>query len=120
MVVFTFLCMIQCAYIHTDIWIKVIAKFGSISIGQIWREIRVSLVKCKSWTRTSIKITSYLGTDSESSLEKPDKVKIVLCIAEECGMPCFHWLFTKRQMSIRTAEVRPYCFLFFFFALVEA
>ena len=21
-------------------------------------------------------------------------------------MPCFHWLFTKRQMSIRTAEVR--------------
>ena len=39
-------------------------------------------------------------------------------IAEECGMPCFHWLFTKGQMSIRTAEVRP---LFeFFFALVEA
>ena len=31
---------------------------------------------------------------------------------------CFHWLFTKRQMSIRTAEVRP--FFFFFFALVEA
>ena len=32
---------------------------------------------------------------------------MVLYIAEECGMPCFHWLFTKGQMSIRTAEVRP-------------
>ena len=85
------------------------------SIGQIWREIRVSLVKCKSWTRTSIKITSYLGTDSGSSLAKPDEVKMVLCIAEECGMPCFHWLFTKRQMSIS-----PALLFFFFFALVEA
>ena len=27
-------------------------------------------------------------------------------------MPCFHWLFTKRQMSIRTAEIRPF-YLFF-------
>ena len=26
---------------------------------------------------------------------------------KECGMPCFHWLFTKGQMSIRTAEFRP-------------
>ena len=26
-------------------------------------------------------------------------------------MPCFHWLFTRRQMSIRTAEVRPFFFL---------
>ena len=33
-------------------------------------------------------------------------------------MPCFHWLFTKRQMSLRTAEVRS--FFIFFFALVEA
>ena len=87
--------------------------FGSISIRQIWREICISLVKCKSWTRTSIKITSYLGTDSGSSLAKPDEIKMVLYIAEECGMPCFHWLFTKRQMSIRTAEVRPYCLFFF-------
>ena len=29
-------------------------------------------------------------------------------------MPCFHWLFTKRQMSIRTAEVRPYYFFLCF------
>ena len=36
-------------------------------------------------------------------------------IAEECGMPCFHWLFTKRQMSIRTAEVRPF---YIFFSLL--
>ena len=75
-------------------------------------------MKCKSWTRTSIKITSYLGTDSGSSRAELDEVKMVLYIAEECGMPCFHWLFTKRQMSIRTDEVWPYCF--FFFALVEA
>ena len=43
------------------------------------------------------------------------EVKMVLYTAEEWGMPCFHWLFTKRQMSIRTAEVRPYCFFFLFF-----
>ena len=49
-----------------------------MSIGQIWREIRVSLVKCKSWTRMSIKITSYLGTDSGSSWAKLDEVKMVL------------------------------------------
>ena len=47
-------------------------------IGQIWREIRVSLVKCKSWTRTSIEITSYLGTDSGSSRAKLDEVKMGL------------------------------------------
>ena len=35
-------------------------------------------MKSKSWTRTSIKITSYLGTDSGSSREKPDEVKMVL------------------------------------------
>ena len=40
-------------------------------------------------------------------LPKPDEVKMILYIAEECGMPCFHLLFTKGQMSIRTAEVRP-------------
>ena len=34
-------------------------------------------------------------------------------------MPCFHWLFTKRQMSIRTDEVRLFIY-YFFFALVEA
>ena len=32
-------------------------------------------------------------------------------------MPCFHWLFTKRQMSIRTAEVWPFYFYFYFFCL---
>ena len=37
-------------------------------------------------------------------------------IAEEGGMPCFHWLFTKRQMSIRTAEVRPYYIFFLCFS----
>ena len=35
-------------------------------------------MKRKSWTRTSIKITSYLGTDSGSSQAKPDEVKMVL------------------------------------------
>ena len=39
---------------------------------------------------------------------------MVLYIAEECGMLCFHWLFTKGQMSIRTAEVRPYWIFFCF------
>ena len=34
-------------------------------------------------------------------------VKMVLYIAEECGIPSFHWLYTKGQMSIRMAEVRP-------------
>ena len=29
-------------------------------------------------------------------------------------MPCFHWLFTKRQMSIRTVEARPYYFFLCF------
>ena len=29
-------------------------------------------------------------------------------------MPCFYWLFTKRQMSIRMAEVRSYCFFLCF------
>ena len=29
-------------------------------------------------------------------------------------MPCFHWLFTKRLMSIRTAEVRPLLFFLCF------
>ena len=29
-------------------------------------------------------------------------------------MPYFHWLFTKRQISIRTAEVRPDCFFLCF------
>ena len=38
---------------------------------------------------------------------------MLLYIAEECGMPCFYWLFTG-QMSIRTAEVRPYYFVFCF------
>ena len=33
-------------------------------------------------------------------------------------MPCFLLAVTEGQMSIRTAEVRPY--YFFFFALVEA
>ena len=59
-------------------------------------------------------MTSYLGTDSGSSLAKPDEVKMVLYIAKECGMPCFHWLFIKRQMSIRSAEVWPYCFFLCF------
>ena len=79
--------------------------------GQIWREIRVSLVKCKSWTRTSIKITSYPGTDSGSSREKPDEVKMVL-YSRGVWNACFHWLFTKRQMSIRTAR-SPAFYLFF-------
>ena len=36
-------------------------------------------------------------------------------------MPCFHWLFTKRQMSIRTAEVRHFIYFFFaFVAITEA
>ena len=61
-----------------------------------------------------LKITSYLGTESGSSQSKPDEVKVVLYIAEECGMPCFHWLFTEGQMSIRTTEVRPYLVFFFF------
>ena len=30
-------------------------------------------------------------------------------------MPCFHWLFTKRQMSIRTAEVRFFIYFFLCF-----
>ena len=30
-------------------------------------------------------------------------------------MPCFHWLFTKRQMSIRTAEVRLFIYFVLFF-----
>ena len=29
-------------------------------------------------------------------------------------MPCFHWLFTKRQMSIRTAKVQPFYFFLCF------
>ena len=43
---------------------------------------------------------------------------MVLYIVEECGMPCFSLAVTEGQMSIRTAEVRPYSE--FFFALVEA
>ena len=30
-------------------------------------------------------------------------------------MPCFHWLYTKRQMSIRTAEVRLFIYFFLCF-----
>ena len=30
-------------------------------------------------------------------------------------MPCFHWLLTKRQMSIRTAEVRLFIYFFLCF-----
>ena len=71
-------------------------------------------MKCKSWTWTSIKITSYLGTDSGSRRKKPDEVKMVL-YSRGVWMPCFHWLFTKRQMSIRTAEVRFFFFDFFLF-----
>ena len=39
-------------------------------------------------------------------------------LADTIIMSCFHWLFTKGQMSIRTAEIWPY--YFFFFASVEA
>ena len=44
-----------------------------------------------------------VASQKGSSLAKPDEVKMVSYIAEECGMPCFHWLFTKRQMSISPA-----------------
>ena len=53
-----------------------------------------------------------------SSQPKPDEVKMVLYIVEECEMPCFSLAVTEWQMSIRTAEVRLYCFFFFcFFSL---
>ena len=35
-------------------------------------------------------MTSYLGTKSGSGQSKPDEVKMVLYIVEECGMPSFH------------------------------
>ena len=49
-----------------------------------------------------------------SSQPKPDEVKMVLFIVEECGMPCFSLAVAEGQMSKRTAEVRPYCFFFCF------
>ena len=55
-----------------------------------------------------LKIPSYLGTESGSGQQKPDEVKMVLYIVEECGMPCFSLAVTEGQMSIRTAGVRPY------------
>ena len=39
---------------------------------------------------------------------------MVLYIVEECGMPCFSLAVTEGQMSIRTAEVRPYSNFFCF------
>ena len=60
-----------------------------------------------------LKIPSYLGTETRSSQPKPDEVKMVLYIVEECGMPCFSLAITEWQMSI-TAEVRPYLFGVFF------
>ena len=57
---------------------------------------------------TSIKIPSYLGTESGSNQTKLDEVKMVLYIVEECGMPCFSLAVTEWQMSIRMAEVQPY------------
>ena len=39
---------------------------------------------------------------------------MVLYIVEECEMPCFSLVVTEGQMSIRTAEVRPY-YIFFCF-----
>ena len=39
---------------------------------------------------------------------------MVLYIVEECGMPCFSLTVTEGQMSIRTAEVRPYFKIFCF------
>ena len=55
-----------------------------------------------------LKIPSYLDTESGSSQPKPDEVKMVLYIVEECGMPYFSVAVTEGQMSIRTAEVLPY------------
>ena len=60
----------------------------------------------------SVKIPSYLGTKSGSCQPKPDEVKMVLYIVEECEMPCFSLAVTEGQMSIRTAEVRPYVYCF--------
>ena len=47
--------------------------------------------------------------------EEIDEVKMVFYIVEECGMPCFSLAVTEWQMTIRTAEVRPYCFFFVVF-----
>ena len=58
---------------------------------------------------------SYLGTESGSSQPKPDEVKMVLYIVEECGMACFSLAVNEGQMSIRTAEVQPYLKFFFCF-----
>ena len=55
-----------------------------------------------------LKISSYLDTESRSSQPKPDEVKMVLYVVEECGMPCFSLAVAEGQMYIRTAEVRPY------------
>ncbi len=48
-----------------------------------------------------------------SSLVKPDEVKMVLYIAEECGMPCFHWLFTEGQL--KSCLISGFFFVFFCF-----
>ena len=62
-----------------------------------------------------LKIPSYLGTESGSSQQKPEEVKMVLYIVEECGMPCFSLAVTEGQMCIRTPEVWPFFFFFFCF-----
>ena len=62
-------------------------------------------------------VAKMIWTWAGSSQPKPDEVKMVLYIVEECGMPCFSTV-TEGDMSIRTAEVRPY--YNFFLALVEA
>ena len=72
-------------------------------------------MKCKSWTRTSIKITSYHGTDPGSSREKPDEVKMVLYSWGVWNALFSLAVFTKRQMSIRTAEVRLFIYFFLCF-----
>ena len=39
-------------------------------------------------------------------------------IVEECEMPCFSLAVTKGQMSIKTAEVRPYYFILFIYLFI--
>ena len=56
-----------------------------------------------------------IWTGAGSSQPKPDEVKMVLYIVEECGIPCFSLAVTEGQMCIRTAKVRPYYFYLFFF-----
>ena len=63
-----------------------------------------------------LKIPSYLGIESGSNQPKPDEVKMVLYIVEECEMPCFSLAFTEGQMSIKNGRSG----LTFFIALAEA